>query len=81
VEKYGNKFVAGCLRIFGHEEKKVKKEWRKLHNEEIHDLYFLSNIGMIKSGGMSWVGHLKYRREVYIKFLFEDLKSTNHFYY
>jgi len=39
------------------------KEWRKLHNEELHNWYFLSNIGIIKSRRMSWVGHLIYRRE------------------
>jgi hypothetical protein len=32
------------LRIFGHEGRKVAKEWRKLHNEELHKLYFLSII-------------------------------------
>jgi len=37
---------------------KMGKEWRKLHNEELHNWYFLSNIGIIKSRRMSWVGHL-----------------------
>jgi hypothetical protein len=41
----------------------MAKEWSKLHNEELHNLYFLSYIGMIKSRRVSWVRHLTYRRE------------------
>ena len=36
------------LRISGPEGKKIAKEWRKLHNEDLHNLCFLSNIGMTK---------------------------------
>jgi hypothetical protein len=37
----------------------MKGVWRKLHNEEIHNLYSLPNIvRMIKSRRMSWVGHV-----------------------
>jgi hypothetical protein len=33
--------------------------WRKLHNEELHNLYSLpSIIRMIKSRKMGWVGHV-----------------------
>jgi hypothetical protein len=33
--------------------------WRKVHNEELHDLYSLPNIiRMIKSGWMRWAGHV-----------------------
>jgi hypothetical protein len=31
-------------RIFGPKRDKVRKEWRKLHNEELNDLYFSPNI-------------------------------------
>jgi hypothetical protein len=31
-------------RIFGPKRDKVKREWRKLHNEELNDLYSLPNI-------------------------------------
>jgi hypothetical protein len=32
--------------------------WRKLHNEELYDLYSLTNIiGMMKSRGKSLTGH------------------------
>jgi hypothetical protein len=37
----------------------VTGEWRKLHNEELNDLYSLSNIvRVIKSRKMSWAGHV-----------------------
>jgi hypothetical protein len=36
--------------IFGLKRDEVIGEWRKLHNEEVHDLYLSPNIiGMIKS--------------------------------
>jgi len=50
---------------------KVTGEWRKLHNEELNDLYYSSNIvGVIKSR-MKWVGHVAHmgggRRSTYRK--------------
>ena len=43
-------------RIFGHKRDEVTREWRRLHNEELNDLYSSSNI-VIKSRRMKWVGH------------------------
>jgi hypothetical protein len=52
-------------RIFGPRRDKVAGDWRKLHNEELHNLYFSPNrIRMIKSRGMRWTGHVTRMREM-----------------
>jgi hypothetical protein len=46
-------------RIFGPKRDEVMGGWRKLHNEELHNLYSSPNIiRMIKSMRMRWAGHL-----------------------
>jgi hypothetical protein len=46
-------------RIFGPRRDEGKGEWRKLHNEELHDLHSLSSvIRIIKSKRMRWEGHV-----------------------
>jgi hypothetical protein len=46
-------------RIFGPKRDEVKGDWRKLHNEELHNLYSSPNIiRMIKSRKMRWAGHV-----------------------
>jgi hypothetical protein len=44
-------------RIFGPKRDEVTREWRKLHNEELHNLY-LCPISLSKSRRMRWVGHV-----------------------
>jgi hypothetical protein len=44
-------------RIFGPKRDEVTGGWRRLHNEELHDLYS-SPIRIIKSRGMRWAGHV-----------------------
>ena len=46
-------------RVFGHKRDEVTGEWRKLHNEELNDLYSLPNIvRVVKSRRMGWAGHV-----------------------
>jgi hypothetical protein len=46
-------------RIFGTKRDEVTGEWRELHNEKLHDLYFSpSIIRIIKSRRMRWTGHI-----------------------
>jgi hypothetical protein len=47
------------LRIFGPKRDEVTGEWRKLHNEELHDLYSSpSIIRMVKGRKMRWAEHV-----------------------
>jgi len=46
-------------RIFGPRRDEVTWEWRKLHNEELNDLYSSPNIvRVIKLKRMRWAGHM-----------------------
>jgi len=46
-------------RIFGLRRDEVPGEWRRLHNEELNDLYPAPNIvRVIKSRRMRWAGHV-----------------------
>jgi hypothetical protein len=45
--------------IFGLKKDDVMGEWRKLHNEELYNLYSSPNITrQIKSMQMRWAGHV-----------------------
>jgi hypothetical protein len=49
----------GLRRIFGPKRDEVTGDWRKLHNEELHNLYSSPNIiRMIKSRRVRWAGHV-----------------------
>jgi hypothetical protein len=46
-------------RIFGTRRDEVTGGWRKMHNEELRDLYSSSSIiRIIKSTRMGWAGHV-----------------------
>jgi hypothetical protein len=63
-------------RIFGPKKDEVTGEWRKLHNEELNDLYFTPDIVRImKSRIMRWAGHVALweTREVHTGFCLGNL--------
>ena len=46
-------------RIFGPRRDEVTGQWRRLHNEELNDLYSSPNmVRVIKSRRMKWAGHV-----------------------
>ena len=62
---WGRNAGRGCFdnrvlrKAFGPKRDEVTGEWRKLHNEELNDLYSLPNIvRMVKSRRMRWAGHV-----------------------
>jgi len=51
-------------RIFGPRRDEVTGEWRRLHDEELNDLYSSPNIvRAIKSRRMRWAGHVAHMGE------------------
>jgi hypothetical protein len=51
-------------RIFEPKRDKITGEWRKLHTDELNDLYFSPNIlPVIKMRKMRWAGHVQCIRD------------------
>jgi hypothetical protein len=66
-------------RIFGPKTVEVTGGWRKLHNEELHNLYSSPGIiRMIKSTRMRWVGHVARmgRRGMHIGYWWESQRES-----
>jgi len=55
-------------RLFGPKRDEVTGEWRKLHSEELNNLYSSPNIVRVISRRMRWTGHVVFmgeRRAIY----------------
>jgi hypothetical protein len=51
--------------IFGPKWEEVVGDWRRLHNEELHNLYASQNVTkVIKSGRMRWAGQVVHMGEM-----------------
>jgi hypothetical protein len=69
------------LRIFGLKREEVAGEWRRLHDEELHNLYASPNIiRAIKSRRMRLAGHVAQweRREMHTLFWVVNVKRRDH---
>jgi hypothetical protein len=67
--------------IFGPKKDELTREWRKLHNEELNDLYSSPNIArVIKSRRVRWEGHVARmgRGEAYTGFWWVNLRERDH---
>jgi hypothetical protein len=61
-------------RIFGPKRDEVREDWRKLHNEELHNLlHLLSEIRMTKSRRIRWTGNVTRtgRRGMHVRYWWE----------
>jgi hypothetical protein len=75
-------FENGVLRrIFCPKRDEVRGDWRKLHNEELHNLYSSPKIiRMIKSRGIRCAGHVARMGETrnLYRFWWESQKERDH---
>jgi hypothetical protein len=44
--------------LFGPKKDEIIREWRRLHNKELYDLYWPDIILVIKSRRMRWAGNI-----------------------
>jgi hypothetical protein len=68
-------------RICGPKRDEATGEWRRLHNEELNDLYSSPNIiRVIKSRRVRWAGHVARMggKEVHTGFCWGDLREGDH---
>jgi hypothetical protein len=66
-------------RIFGPKRDEVMGEWRKIHNEELRNLYSSpSTIRIMKSRSMWCAGHVVRKREMCIGYWWESQRKRDH---
>jgi hypothetical protein len=66
--------------IFGPKRDEVTGGWRKLHNEELHNLYSSrSIIRMIRSRRMRWAGHVARGKRNAYRILVGKPEERDHF--
>jgi hypothetical protein len=55
--------LGACFIELGYKREEVTGGGRKLHNEELHDLYFSPNIWVTSSRSTKWAGHVAHMEE------------------
>ena len=64
-------------RILGSKRDEETREWRRLHNEDLIDLYRSSNTVRVKKSRIRWAGHvaLRVRVQAYTGFWLGNLRE------
>jgi len=63
-------------RIYGSKRDEVTKGYRRLHTDDLNDLYFSPNIiRVIKSRKTRWAGHVALCRRVTYRFVVRELEG------